>query len=311
MIILQDNFKTIINDKTCIALGSFDGLHLGHIGLINKTLELSKGSKMKSMIYTFRNHPLSIIDKNKVPKLIMDNETKLELLNKLGIDIVNLAEFNYEYMKISPENFIFNMHRCYNFKTLVVGYNFRFGYKNSGDTELLRNYSNKLGFDLEVINSVTYHNDVVSSSKIRSLINYGNVEEANKMLLSPFMLKGKVIKGRQLGRMIGFPTANLDYDDNYIIPAVGVYFTIVEFNDKKYKGITSVGFNPTVQKEKSNITIETNILDFARNIYGELIKIYFISRIRNEIKFSSMDALAHQLNKDKKFVQMQNIEKFS
>lgn len=311
MIILEDNFKTIIKNKTCIALGSFDGLHLGHMGLINRTLELSKDSKIKSMIYTFKNHPLSVIDKDKVPKLLMDNETKLNLLDKLGIDIVNLAEFNYDYMKIPPEDFILNLHRCYNFVGLVVGYNFRFGYKNGGGIELLKSYSKKLRFNIEVINSVTYHNDIVSSSRIRNLIKSGYVEKANKMLLSPFMLSGKVIKGRQLGRMIGFPTANLEYNDNYIMPAVGVYFTLVEFKNKKYKGITSVGFNPTVQKEEDNITIETNILDFNKNIYGENIKLYFIQRIRDEIKFHSMQALAHQLNQDKKFAEIQNIENFS
>jgi riboflavin kinase / FMN adenylyltransferase len=308
MIILEDNFKAKLEYKTYIALGSFDGLHLGHMGLINKTLELSKKNNVKSMVYTFNNHPLSIINKEKVPKLLMDNEIKLNLLEKLGIDVVNLVNFDVEYMKISPEAFIENMVKHYNIKGLIVGFNYRFGYKNSGNIDLLREYSKKLDFELHVIESVTYEGEVVSSSRIRGLLNDGCVKEANKMLILPYRLKGEIIRGKQLGRTLGFPTANLKYDTNFQILDTGVYFTVIEYDNRLYKGITSIGFNPTIEPVSDSITIESYILDFDKYIYGENISVYFICRMRSEIKFNSLDKLVSQLKKDKEYAEKQNLE---
>jgi riboflavin kinase / FMN adenylyltransferase len=308
MIILEDNFKAKLEYKTYIALGSFDGLHLGHMGLINKTLELAKKNNVKSMVYTFKNHPLSIINNEKVPRLLMDNETKLNMLEQLGIDIVNLANFDVEYMKISPEAFIENMVKHYNIKGLIVGFNYRFGYKNSGDIDLLKEYSKKLDFELHVIESVTYEGEVVSSSRIRGLLNNGSVEKANKMLILPYRLKGEVIKGKQLGRTLGFPTANLKYDTNFQSLSIGVYFTVIEYDSSLYKGITSVGFNPTIEPVGDSIKIETYILDFDKYIYGEVISVYFVSRMRSEVKFNSLEELTSQLKKDKEYAENQDLE---
>jgi riboflavin kinase / FMN adenylyltransferase len=308
MIILEDNFKAKLEYKTYIALGSFDGLHLGHMGLINKTLELAKKNNVKSMVYTFKNHPLSIINNEKVPRLLMDNETKLNMLEQLGIDIVNLANFDVEYMKISPEAFIENMVKHYNIKGLIVGFNYRFGYKNSGDIDLLKEYSKKLDFELHVIESVTYEGEVVSSSRIRGLLNNGSVEKANKMLILPYRLKGEVIKGKQLGRTLGFPTANLKYDTNFQSLSTGVYFTVIEYDSSLYKGITSVGFNPTIEPVGDSIKIETYILDFDKYIYGEVISVYFVSRMRSEVKFNSLEELTSQLKKDKEYAENQDLE---
>lgn len=308
MIIIQDNFNVRLDYKTYIALGSFDGLHIGHMGLINKALELSKNSNIKSMVYTFNNHPLSIINKDKMPKLLMSNDTKLKLLDRLGIDVLNLVNFNSNYMKIPAEEFIINMVKHYNVQGLIVGFNYKFGYKNKGDIELLRHYSRELGFELYIIDSVTYCNEVVSSSKIRTLIIEGKIQEANKMLLQPFMLSGEVIEGKQLGRKLGFPTANLKFDENFIIPKKGVYYTIVEYEKRLYKAMTSVGINPTVQDDKNNLFIETHILDFDNNIYGKKMNLYFINRIRDEFKFASLNELTEQLKKDKAYVELQKFE---
>lgn len=311
MIILHDNFEKVINFQTYIALGNFDGLHLGHMGLINKTLELSKVHNVKSLVYTFKNHPLSVVYPEKAPKLLMSNETKVDLLDKLGIDIVNLVEFNIDYMKFTPEEFIKNLVKFYNPKGIIVGFNYKFGYKNSGDINLLLEYSKLLDFELHVIDSVSYENDIVSSSNIRTLISQGKVEEANSMLLVPFMLMGKVITGKQLGRTIGFPTANLQYDSNFLLPATGVYYTVVQYKDNLYKGITSVGYNPTVETLALKLTIETYILDFNNNIYSEDLKVYFIKRIRDELKFDSLNSLVIQLKKDKQYAEEQVLEYFT
>lgn len=307
MIVLHDNFKTKLEDNTFIALGSFDGLHKGHLTLINKVLELSKSNdNAKSMVNTFANHPLTIVDSSKVPKLIMDNDTKAEILDELGIDIVNFAIFNEELMEMSPEDFILNMIKCYNVIGIVAGFNYKFGHKNLGDIKLLKKLSEKHNFKLCIINPIEYNEVVISSTRIRNNISNGKIEDANNMLLKPYMLKGKVVEGKKLGRTIGFPTANLDYNEEFIIPQNGVYFTLVKYKENTYKGITNIGTNPTVGI--NNLTIETYILDFNYNIYGEFIKIYFINKIRNEQKFNSLAKLKYQLKKDKNFAEMRNIE---
>ncbi|MDP4144360.1 MAG: bifunctional riboflavin kinase/FAD synthetase [Bacillota bacterium] len=305
MIVLEDNFCTKIEECTYVALGSFDGLHMGHMSLINKAVELSKKHNEKSMVFTFKNHPLSLINQDLVPKLLMDNDTKLEHLRKNNIDIVNFAEFNQELMKMNPEEFIKNMIEAYNVKGIVVGFNFRFGYKNKGDNELLTKLSEKYGFELYVVGPIKYEGEIVSSSRIRKNILEGNLKEASNMLTRPYMLRGNVVQGKKNGRKIGFPTANLGYDNRFVIPKRGVYYTKVEHEGKLYKGITNVGYNPTVGE--NDLTIETNILDFSREIYGESLNIYFIERFRDEIKFQSLESLKIQLAADEKYARKQEL----
>ncbi|MGH4052786.1 MAG: bifunctional riboflavin kinase/FAD synthetase [Clostridium sp.] len=299
MLLIKDNFKTKLQYPTYIALGSFDGLHLGHTSLINKTIELAKENNAKSMICTFENHPLSVINKEICPKLIMDNETKVNLLEEIGIDIVNLVNFDKEFMNITPEEFIKNMVNLYNAKGIIVGFNYRFGYKNLGDVEMIKSYSGILGYKLYVCEAITINNEVVSSSIIRHLIDEGSIIKANELLGRPHTVIGKVIKGKQLGRTIGFPTVNLNYDKKFILPKGGVYYTIVEHENTFYKAITNIGYNPTVEGGK--LSVETFILNFNKQIYGETIKIHFINRIRDEVKFKTIDELKIQLLKDKDY----------
>jgi len=305
MIIYEDNFKETIDDKTYIALGSFDGLHMGHLSLINKTIELAKENNIKSMVFTFKNHPLTVINRDIAPKLIISNDEKTKLLKDLGIDILNYAEFNSKFMKISPEDFICNLLKHYNAKGFVVGFNYRFGYKNLGDVDLLQSLSEKYNFHIYIVKPVKVNGEVISSSKIRHLISEGDISKANYFLTRPFMLEGRVIKGKQLGRKISFPTINLDYEKSIILPKGGVYFTTIEYNNEKFKGITNIGYNPTVRDRK--LSIETHILNFNKDIYNETVKIFFYKRIRDEKKFESIEKLAEQLSKDKAYAINQSI----
>ncbi len=299
MEIIKDNFKTKLKYPTYIALGSFDGLHLGHISLINKTVQLSKQNNAKSMICTFINHPLSVINKEISPKLIMENDTKIKLLENTGIDIVNLVTFDKVFMKIKPEEFIKNMVNFYNAKGIVVGFNYRFGFKNLGDVEMLEKYSEELGYKLYICDAVSNNNEIVSSSSIRHLITEGNIIRANELLGRPYSITGEVIKGKELGRTIGFPTVNLDYNKQYVIPKGGVYYTMAEYGNNIYKAITNIGYNPTVHGGK--LSVETYILNFNKQIYGEKVKIYFIKRMRDEVKFNTLEELRKQLIKDKEY----------
>lgn len=282
-----------------VALGSFDGLHSGHLSLVNKIIELANENKGRSIVYTFKNHPRTLIKGTTPPKLLMDNESKEEILESLGVDLIYFEEFNEEYMKLTPEGFIKYLCEKFKVKGIVVGFNYRFGYKNIGNIEMLKELSTKYGYELYVMEPCNYENEVISSTRIRNELFNGNVDKAMKMLNRPYIIKGKVVHGKKLGRTIGFPTANLDYSKEALIPRKGVYYTNVQWQGKIYKGITSVGNNPTVNGDK--LTIETYILDFNNDLYGHNIKVYFIKKIRDEKKFNSIDDLVIQLKKDKNY----------
>ena len=229
----------------------------------------------------------------------MDNATKKRILQNKKIDLVYFQEFNDEFMKLSPEQFIKFLKNKFYVKGIVVGFNYRFGYKNMGDTKLLKELANKYDYELIVMPPCLYEDRIISSTAIRKELLEGNVEEANKMLGRPYMLEGEVIHGRQIGRTIGFPTANLEYNKKSLLPKEGVYFTTVFVNNNIYKGITNIGNNPTVNGVK--ITVETYILDFDFDIYGKDIKVFFIKRIRDMHKFKDINALKEQLEIDKNY----------
>lgn len=282
-----------------VALGSFDGLHLGHLSLVKEIVELSKKNGGRSIVYTFKNHPRTLIKSQDVPKLLLDNKTKEEILINNGVDSVFFEDFNEEYMKLTPEGFIKYLCEKFNVKGIVVGFNYRFGYKNIGDTEMLKSLSKKYGYDLYVMKPCNYEGEVISSTRIRNALLEGEIEKANEMLTRPYSMEGEVVHGKKLGRTIGFPTVNLNYSKDSLLPKKGVYYTNVLWNNKVYKGITSIGNNPTVNGEK--LTLETFILDFNNEIYGDNIKVYFIKYIRDEIKFDSLEGLIEELKKDEQY----------
>lgn len=284
-----------------IALGSFDGLHLGHLSLVRKVKSLAKENKSKSIVFTFKNHPRRFININNKIELIMTNEEKIDVLQKEGIDILAFKDFDAKMMKMMPDEFINWLCKTYNVKGIVVGFNFKFGYKNLGNVELLKKFEKEYRYKLYVMEPFKSEGKIISSTTIRKELVDGNVRKAFNMLSRPYMLSGKVIDGKKLGRTIGFPTANLEINKQKVIPKKGVYYTNVKINEKIFKGITSVGNNPTVNGQE--LTVETYILDFSNDIYGKEINIYFIDRIRDEIKFNDIHELIEQLKKDKKFAE--------
>ncbi len=297
MIILDENSHEEFKEGTYIALGSFDGLHKGHMTLINKVVDEAMADGVKSAVYTFKNHPLTVAKPELTPKLLMDNKQKIHLLKAKGIDITIFISFTMEYMKTEAEEFIRMLIRDYNCKGFVVGFNFKYGYLNKGNVDTLKVLAEELGFKLFVMDAALSEDDVISSTRIRNLIAKGYLREANNLLFEPFMLRGMIIGGKKLGRKIGFPTANMSYDEKYLLPKTGVYYTNIMVEGVLYKGITSVGFNPTV--EGKELSIETHILDFDMEIYGKSVKVYFIEYLRDEEKYDSLDELVVQLKKDK------------
>lgn len=306
MILLDENFEGKFDKNVYVALGSFDGLHKGHLTLLKKVNELRDKNNGLSMVYSFKNHPLEIIDCTKAPKIIMDNEEKLEILSKNNIDIACLVEFNKKLMSLNPEEFIKDIIEKYNVKGIVVGFNYRFGHQNKGNIELLKELSEKYSFELHVMNAFEENGKVVSSTLIRNLIKEGSLKEANELLTRAYSIKGEVVHGKEIGRTIGFPTANLKISEKTLLPKLMVYYSNVEIDGKIYKGITSVGNNPTVNG--NNITVETYILDFSDFIYDKFIRVYFIEEMRTHEKFNSLDELKNQLEKDKNFAKKRKIK---
>ncbi|MDI3476838.1 MAG: riboflavin kinase / adenylyltransferase [Thermoanaerobacterium sp.] len=297
MVILDEYNIKKYNDKKVIALGNFDGIHLGHQELIKKAIELSKINNMSSSVFTFRQHTMKTIRKKNFPKLLITNRKKLEEFSKFMLDYVIIFDFNKDFSLLPPENFIKDiLIDKLNMKIAVVGENYRFGYKASGDIQLLKSFSKIYDYKVEVIEPVKLNKIIISSSYIRSLIQEGKIEEANKCLGRYFSLEGYVTSGRKVGRKLGFPTANISIDRDYIIPLNGVYLTRVKILNKYFLGITNVGINPTFNV--NNLSVETYIVDFNENIYGMFIEVEFIKRIRDEIKFNSVEELIEQMKKD-------------
>jgi riboflavin kinase/FMN adenylyltransferase len=298
MRVIDETFRGNLKEETYIALGSFDGLHLGHMSLINRVVDEALADGVKSMVYTFKNHPLTVAKPEATPKLLMDTQQKLHLLESSGIDITAVVSFTKDYMKTEAEEFVRMLLAKYNAKGFVVGFNYKFGYLNKGNVDTLKELSHKYGFKLMVLDAALSEDNVISSTRIRDLIINGRIREANELLLEPFMLRGTVVGGKKIGRKIGFPTANMTYDNKYLIPKIGVYYTNITVKGTLYRGISSVGYNPTIVNGHK-LSIETYILDFDEDIYGEEVRLYFLEYMRGEVKFDSLDALVEQLVKDR------------
>lgn len=280
-----------------LALGFFDGVHNGHKILLNKTISIARAKNLASGVMTFKNHPLTLIFPSYVPALITANSEKVAIMEGMGIDHVYLNDFNEDLMNSEPEAFIRDyLLMKYNVKHIVVGFNYTFGYKGAGTTSDLMELGKIYGFGVSIIPPYIINGQSVSSTLIRELISTGKVCEVEPFLGRNYAIEGTVVVGKRLGHQFDIPTANLHLDDKVILPKRGVYYTKVEIDGKSYDGLTNLGHNPTF--EKHPYSIETYIYDFNENIYGRHMKISFLKKHRDEIKFPSLDALFSQIRND-------------
>lgn len=281
---------------SAVALGSFDGVHIGHLKLMKALLSEENTAKI---VHNFTTRPENLLGSKNAVLSITTNEQKIGIFKNLGLDGIVFDEFNNDFMKMSAEDFVLKvLIKRLNAKTVVVGEDYFFGYKKSGNAELLMQYGEKLGFKVVVIEKLKLLGKPVSSSLIREYIEAGEMEMAASMLSRPFCIEGTVVCGNRLGKSLGVPTANINLPEGIICPQRGVYFTDVIVGDVSYKGVTNVGVKPTIGSFQKNI--ETHILNFNRDIYGQEIKIMFLKKHRDEIKFKNVDELAKKLNSDLK-----------
>ena len=288
--------KDIIKEKTVVALGNFDGLHMAHTEIITRTCAYSKKHGLLSCVLLFKTHTNTITASTDT-KLLTDEREKLHILQNMGVDLVYIQDFDSDFMHISPKEFVVFLKDKLNACAVSVGYDYRFGYKAEGDADMLMELSKKYGIDVLVCNEIKCGNDTVKSTKIRELLEDGKIEYANAMLGRNYFVMGEVVKGFQNGRKLGIPTANIKYDSCKLLPKTGVYKGITTVDGTAYISMVNIGNNPTFGADK--ITIESHILDFDGDIYGKTIKCEFIKRIRDEKKFGSIDELKNQLKKDK------------
>lgn len=283
---------------TGIALGNFDGIHMGHKTLIIKLVEICKQHNIPSVIYTFRNHPKSLTSSNRGPLKIVSDKQKLQLLRELGIDYTIFIEFDEKQRRLEPEQFIKEiLITRLNMQYAVVGHDYRFGHKAKGDTRLLEALKGQYGYQLQVIQPVAIENEIISSTVIRQLVQEGQISKANLYLGKPFTITGTVVRGKgRGGKQLGFPTANIEIDAPFVLPSPGVYYTKTMVGRKMYNSATNVGNNPTFGENP--ISIETHLMDFEDTIYGKKIEVSFLYRARKEIKFSSKEELIAQMTVD-------------
>lgn len=293
-IIVDHNFNI---PEVAVILGNFDGIHKGHRLLLEKAKDIAKQKDIKIALFTFEPHPSFIISNMKAKDLIYTSYEKQKLFQKENVDYYIEMPFDKSTAKMSPESFIEDiLINKINAKVVIVGSDYRFGGGRAGDYRMIQKYAEIYGFEVIVLDKLEYSHQEISSTWIRELIKDGNISLANELMGRPFSITGCVQYGAQIGRSIGFPTANLIPESSKLLPPFGVYIAKVMLNDNEYLGITNIGNKPTVNGDKT--TVETYILNFEKFIYDEEITVKLYKYIRPEKKFNSLDELKLQINLD-------------
>lgn len=299
MKIIKDlsNYKSF--QGSFVTIGTFDGVHIGHQKVLKNLICSASSNNAASILFTFFPHPRMVLQKESDIELINTIDERIQLLEKLGLEIMVIQEFTTEFSKYSALHFVENLLvGKLNLAKLIIGYDHQFGKNREGDFEQLTNYGSTYGFRVEKIQQLDIDSITVSSSKIRTALKNGEIEKANRLLGYNFMLTGKVVKGENLGEKIGFPTANLNIAESYkLIPKTGAYIVSSKIEGKTIYGMMNIGYRPTVSGK--NQTIEIHFFDFKEDLYGVQIQVDVTKFLRNEQKFESVEALKNQLQKDK------------
>lgn len=302
MIIIKsiEELKSIYHeDKAQVTVGNFDGVHVGHRDFLSTIEQDCKKNKSKFVVITFIPHPVQILKAHRGFLLNTFTERR-ELLSQVGVDYLLEIDFTRDFSTLSPEDFLKKY--LFTFKgveKIYLGHDFTFGANKSGDYKLAKQFCEKEGVELILQNEFKYGSDAISSSVVRVEVANGNMEKVTNFLGRNYFLSGRVIKGEGRGRQIGFPTANLDYDRELLIPTKGVYITKTTIHGMTYNSVTNVGVNPTFNMGPI-INVETHLLDFNRDIYGEEVRVVFLKKLRDEKKFSSVNDLICQIDQDVK-----------
>jgi len=285
-------------ENSVITIGNFDGLHHAHQKIIKDTVNRAKQILAKSVVITFEPHPLKFFKKTDI-KLIQTLSQKLECISLLGVNLILVLKFDKELSEMSAVDFVDKvLIKRLGMKELYIGYNFQFGKAKEGDINMMIKFSNMFNFKVYVQEPIMVDGIICNSTTIRNFIERGDIEVANKLLDRFYSISGVVIKGESIGRVIGYPTINIQ-TENELLPLEGVYLTYVIYDNKSYPSVTNIGYRPTFKGK--NKSIESYIIDFNKELYGEKVQLLFLKRLRDEKKFDSTKELIEQIIKDVKY----------
>ena len=284
-----------------LTIGVFDGVHRGHREIIRKLTAEAHANHAPAVLLTFDPHPASVLSGQEI-KCLTTPEERADLLGSLGVDIVITQRFTRDLSTATAFEYMSRLKQTLDLKHLLIGYDFALGKGREGNVKRLTEIGRELDYKVEVINALSDESGVISSTAIRKLVGAGNVIEAGKLLGYNYALSGEVIRGAGRGRTINFPTANVDYPKQKATPSNGIYtcWAYLENHSAKFMAATNIGFNPTFTPERQTPSLEAYLLDFDRDIYGQQVKLEFVSRIRDEIKFNSLELLIEKIHEDVK-----------
>ena len=283
-----------------IALGFFDGVHMGHQQVIQTAKKIASEQKWKSAVMTFDPHPSVVLGRqHQTIRYITPLEEKIRMIDQLGIDNLFVIRFTSDFANLEPQQFVDQYIIGLNVRHVVAGYDFTYGRCGKGTMDTLPMHSRNV-FAITKVEKLEYNGEKVSSTRIRNLLTEGQIEEVNSLLGRPYRITGMVVHGDQRGRKIGFPTANVECDDYYILPNPGVYAVRMKVKDKWLNGVCNIGYRPTFKRpNEQSLSIEVHLFDFNHSIYGEEVVVEWHKRIRQERKFNSVQDLVAQIEKDK------------
>lgn len=287
----------VINDKLAACIGYFDGFHLGHQSLFNKTLTIAKQKSLKSALISFDPDPWVILHGVPNANHLTTIEDRKILAEKLGFDIWISIDFDKKMASLNPDEFI-NKLKSINIQELICGFDFKFGAKGTGTIETLKAAETE-NFNVHIITEYKVDNEKVSSTRIKIALKNGNMELVKQLLGRYYQLNGTVVSGKQIGRKIGYPTANLMVNSEYVLPKMGVYAGYVSIDSLRYQAMISIGLNPTVKDDRV-VSIEAHIFDFDKDIYNRNVSFVYVQYLRPELKFNSLNGLIAQLKEDEK-----------
>ena len=284
--------------RASIAIGVFDGIHLGHQQVIRQTVADASHFEAASVAVTFDRHPNSIVAPSAVPAAICSLDQKIEVIASLGVETALVIHFDEAFSRMPAEDFIRGLMRGFGvLSSVCVGREFAFGYRRQGNVALLQRLAGEHGFQLHALAAVSLDGEVVSSTRIRSCIQSGDLDAAGQMLGRDYRLSGSIVAGDRLGRKLGIPTANLEVS-GLATPPLGVYAVHVVHQGQTHRGVANIGTRPTVTGTSGETTVEVHLLDFDGDLYGSTVTVEFVRRLREEKRFDSMDALRSQIGKD-------------
>jgi riboflavin kinase / FMN adenylyltransferase len=284
--------------KVCLAIGFFDGVHLGHQQILRQTITDARQHDALALVITFDRHPNTVVAPDRVPPLIYSLDKKLRTIESFRPEALLLLHFDKPLSQRSGEEFVRNLHHDFqHIQSICVGANFVFGYKRTGNVDLLRRLAAELKFTVHGISAVSLDGKAVSSTRIREAIRKGDLDPASQMLGRAYSLNGKVVPGDKLGQKLGFPTANLD-TEGLALPPNGVYAAHAEVGGKVFHAVVNIGYRPTVQAAQSRVRVEAHLLDFAAELYGQELELGLIEKLRDEKKFASLEELRAQIARD-------------